>query len=482
MLAHAVPSTNGSVTLLEETTASAGGLIGAGTSTTLVAILGVPVGAPAGDANHQLFGAGGQEAPQAAEGSVVVDVVSTIDDPAASVTLSVNGVGEQPAVVANGQFTVAGVRLHFGPNTLRVAAADQDNNSASKTITVYVDVPSARKPVSLTRDVVLTIDDSLATATVSANDGPPITATRDQASGRFIAKAVPLTQGRNKLVSTATDQDNNSAGKTVFVFVDTSPPPRPTVGVTPSVTTGTNITLTGTKAAGTSLWINGSRVASVSLEATTWSATVPLVEGDNEFAVVAKDAAGNASAENRVNVIVDTLPPVLTINAPAKTNLSPLTVTGTVDDSLTTVTVNGQPAARTRRAFSASVNLVEGPNSVTVIATSPKGYATTKTVPVIRGTIPTIQSVQPLDGKKFYAGSPTTIQAIATDKENDPVTFQVLLDGAILVDWTANASQTWTPTLADRGRRTVEIRVQDGFGGYTSKQVSVYVIRMPVRP
>jgi len=412
----------------------------------------------------------------------VVDVVGTIDDPTATVTLSVNGVGEQPAVIANGQFTVAGVRLHFGPNTLRVTATDQDNNSASKTITVYVDVPSARKPVSLTRDMILTVDDLLAAVTVSANDGQPITAAYDQATGQFIAKAVPLTQGRNKLMATATDQDNNSASKIIFVFVDTSPPPRPTVGLTPSVTTGTSITLTGTKTAGTSLWINGARVETVSLEATTWSTTVPLVEGDNEFAIVAKDVAGNSSAPSLVNVIVDNLPPKVTINTPAKTNLSPLTVTGTVDDSLTTVTVNGKPASRTKRSFTASVDLLEGPNSLTVTATSPNGYVTTKTVEVIRGTIPAILSMQPMDGKKFYAGSTTTIQATAKDKENDPITFQVLLDGAILVDWTANASQAWTPTLGDRGRRTVELRVRDDFGGYASKQVSVYVIRMPVQP
>ncbi|HAM39842.1 MAG TPA: hypothetical protein DCP69_00510, partial [Candidatus Omnitrophica bacterium] len=90
---------------------------------------------------------------------------------------------------------------------------------------------------------------------------------------------------------------------------------------------GSAYTLTGTKTAGTSIWINGTQVVALNSD-TTWSITVTLAEGDNDFVIVAKDAVGNVSTSAVATTVVDNLPPVITAAPPAKTNLTPYALTG----------------------------------------------------------------------------------------------------------------------------------------------------------
>jgi hypothetical protein len=170
----------------------------------------------------------------------------------------------------------------------------------------------------------------------------------------------------------------------------------------------------------------------------------------------------------------------VTCAPPAKTNFNPLVVQGSVDDSLTTVTVNGITASRTARAFEVSVPLTLGANTLSLIATSPNGYTTTRTYPVILGTIPSIQAVQPADASKVYAGMSLTIQITASDAEGDPIEYQVLIDGAPLAAWGSASTQPWTPGLGQLGVRTVTAAVRDAFGGSRTQDVAVFVVRPPI--
>jgi hypothetical protein len=209
-------------------------------------------------------------------------------------------------------------------------------------------------------------------------------------------------------------------------------------------------------------------------------ASVALIEGDNTLVIVTKDAAGNVSTSVTVNVIVDNLPPVVTCAPAAKTNFNPLVVQGSVDDSLTTVTVNWIAATRSARTFEVSVPLTLGANTLSLIARSTNGYTTSRTYPVTLGTIPTIQAVQPPDAAKVYAGASTAIQVSATDGESDPIEYQVLIDGAPLGAWASAATQPWTPGLGQLGLRTVTAAVRDAFGGSRTQDVEVFVVRPPI--
>ena len=347
----------------------------------------------------------------------------------------------------NGTFTVRG-GAQSGPNTY---------STSTKTITVGG-----------------TIDDPAASVVVNGVSAS-VTGTTFQAAG------VTLLEGANTITVTAADLAGNQSSSSLMVHYLPHPPARPTVATTPPAISATSHTLTGTKTPGTSIWINGVEAVPLN-DSTTWSATVRnLVEGDNVFVIVTKDLAGNESASNTVTIVVDNLPPVIgAISAPAKTNSTPVTITGTVDDSLTTVNANGVAATRAGLTFEAALPLSIGLNTVTITATSPNGYISTKTLSVTLGTMPTVTAIQPPNGTKLYAGTAVTVQATATDAENDPLECQILLDGVIVVNWFTNASHPWTPGNANLGLHTLEVRARDGFGGYGSATSQLYILRRPV--
>lgn len=334
------------------------------------------------------------------------------------------------------------------------------------------------------------IDDP--TASVSVNS-LPATIT----GSTFRAEGIPLIEGLNVMSATATDVAGNRSTTSITVTLDTQPPARPTVAITPEVTTANSYTLTGTKIPGSSIWMNGVQVVALN-DQTSWTAVMTLVEGDNEFAITAKDAAGNLSTAARIIIVVDNLPPVisnLTYRDPEgtslrldpttsqpKTNFPQVTIAGQVDDHLTQVRINGVTAKRTGRTFQADVPLNPGPNTLKLVATSPLEHVTTQTLQVILGYLPTVASLMPPDGTKAYVGDSTTFSITATDVDNDPLDYQLLRDGAILVDWTSGASHPWIPTIADLGPHAFEARVRDGFGGFAPKSAEVYVLRKPLPP
>ena len=467
-------SSNGTYTVIQDTVSSAGGRVGGGNPISAQTILGLPA---SGNATNGVFtllgGFGTPQAVCAEPPTTTVTVTGTVND--ATATVTVNGI---TATVSGGTFTAADVTLTLGSNTITAIATDGLGNQTSHAIMVYLDLPDAQKQPMFSIDVTGTTADP--SATVSVN-GVPATVT----SGQFTA-SVPLVSGLNTLTATAVDTANNSVSDAVRVFVPPciQPPPMPTVGTVgpaiPTVTTDNQVTIGGTKTPGTSIWINGAEVVPQD-DLETWTTTLPLVEGDNEFTIVAKDAGGTPSAEVLINVIRDADPPVVTFNPPAKTNFNPLLLTGTVDDSLTTVTINGIVATRTGRTFEVSLPLVLGSNLVDLVAISPNNFTTTQSATIVLGTIPTVDSVSPLDATIVYATQTITLSIIASDLELDPIEYQFLIDGTVLADWSASASQPWTPTLTDIGVRTIQINVRDAYGGSNTQSLEAMVIRIPVQ-
>lgn len=336
-------------------------------------------------------------------------------------------------------------------------------------------VPSL-PPGTRTITVTGTVDDP--SASVLTNG----TAASVDGVGNFSSQ-VTLFEGLNTISVEAVDPAGHRTTQTITVTLDTHPPARPTAVIPSTAFTASTYTLSGTKTPGTSVWVDGVEVVPLD-NATTWSATVSLsVEGDNVFSIITKDTAGNSSATNAVIIVLDNLPPIIQVSAPSKTNLSPLTITGTVDDSLTKVEANGVLASRSGKTFTVAVPLTTlGLNTITVKATSPNGYISTKTLTVTLGSIPTITPLVPAPSTKLYESVSQSILATATDAESDPIEYQFLLNGTILQDWGATSSASWTPSLAQLGRQVVEVKVRDGFGGESIQQSRVYVIRKPVPP
>jgi hypothetical protein len=472
--AASAQSTNGLVLLTQETVSSGGERIGGGNPMVAQTTIGQPVGERVTNGVVTIVSGPMGTSSRFPNPTAAVTIQGTLSETVQTLRLAANG-ADVPVTVSGLSFTAANVPLPFGPNVLTATATDPSGNTGTASITVLVDLPAESKaaaPVAAT-EVRVSCDDPGAAVTVN---GTAATC----AGGLCTAPAVPLTQGLNRLTARATDAASNSAEVSIDVFVDTGLPTRPEVGTysnpLPAVTAQTSITLHGTKAAGAAIWINGA-LAVPADGATAWSAGVALVEGDNILIVTARDLAGNDSAPMRVTVVLDREPPVITADS-VKTNFNPYAFSGSVDDSLTRVLINGQPAQSSGRVFQATLQLVEGPNPVAITATSHFGYVATKDLTVTLGTIPTIGTLQPQDGTLPYLSAPITIQIGATDKEGDPTQHRILLDATVVRDWDAQPSHTWTP--AGVGLHALRGEVRDDFGGSNGVDHEVFVVRPPV--
>lgn len=151
----------------------------------------------------------------------------------------------------------------------------------------------------------------------------------------------------------------------------------------------------------------------------TYTPASALADGSNTVKVDASDYDGNAAAQKSVTFIVDTVPPTLSITAPANnlvTNQAACTVTGVTNDATSspcTVTVklnSGAAQAVTvgeDGTFSKALTLVAGSNTITVVSTDSAGKSSTVTRTVTLDQVaPTIKSVtitpNPVDAGKTY--------------------------------------------------------------------------------
>lgn len=111
-----------------------------------------------------------------------------------------------------------------------------------------------------------------------------------------------------------------------------------------------------------------------------------LEDGAHTISIEASDFDGNAATAKTVTFTIDTIPPTLTLTNPADgliTNKSALVVSGKTDDATSkpvTVTVNGASVAvNSDGSFSKEITLVNGSNTITVVAKDKAGKTTTVT-------------------------------------------------------------------------------------------------------
>lgn len=168
----------------------------------------------------------------------------------------------------------------------------------------------------------------------------------------------------------------------------------------------------------------------------------------------------------------DTTPPNLTVTAPADSLLTrdtSVAVTGSVADrTATTVTVAGQAATLDGSGgWSATAPLVEGANSITVVATDGGGNTTDATRIVMRDhTSPALSVSAPVDGL-VTKDTAVTVSGTAVD----PNGVEVSLNGVPLILGTGG---TFTGTQAlTEGVNYVSIVAEDAVGNNVTVMRSV---------
>ncbi|HSF39574.1 MAG TPA: Ig-like domain-containing protein [Thermoanaerobaculia bacterium] len=312
--------------------------------------------------------------------------------------VKVNGV---PAVVANGTFQLDAFDLG-GEDGLIPLALVARNCGGSVTATAVLDLDTqapvvaidspppgylfGASPIAVTGTVV---DAHLTSVTVKG-----VTAAVE--GQRFTAEGVALSEGDNVLVAVATDAlGRQTSSAAVTVELDST---APTVTITEpgnnDVVSTPQITVRG-EASDPHLRkvvVNG---VTATLSGGEFTASgVPLSEGENRLEALATDTSGNTAPSPPVVVVLDTLPPVLTLDAaalPALTGSATVVVQGTVSDPhLDKVTVNGVEARVTGQDWVAEgITLEEGANAIVARAVDTLGHASeTAPAAVTRDTLP----------------------------------------------------------------------------------------------
>src|SRR5689334_21532363 len=215
------------------------------------------------------------------------------------------------------------VALVAGQNVITLTARDAANNAGTDTITVTYNAPDTTPPsVTITSPTTsvsyCTPTSPLALGgTASDNAGVSSITWSNPASNTWglvtgttsWSASVPLVVGGNAITIQAFDAAGNKGTDTITAAwnpPDTTPPSiqiESTSTETAFTTTATPIDVSGSAADETSLesvsWTNAangpSGAASV---ATTWSASVPLVAGDNRITFVARDSTGNVRSDS----------------------------------------------------------------------------------------------------------------------------------------------------------------------------------------
>jgi Glucodextranase, domain B/PKD domain/Viral BACON domain/Carboxypeptidase regulatory-like domain len=285
--------------------------------------------------------------------------------------------------------------------------------------------------------------------------------------------------GTNLLIAgTVIDFAGAKATASVSLNVDTTPP---ALNITAPLN-GSNFTTAQVTVQGlVSDALSGVRSvtcsgATATITGGAFSCNVTLATGSNTVAITAMDVAGNTSTSNLTLAFVT--PITVQITAPTSLQLfsnNPVTVTGTVSDPTSTVTVGPVTAVQSGGTFTAKgVALREGNNLLTASATSPSGGVGSDTVSVyLDMTPPTVRIGSPAMGAVV-----TSSQIDVTGIVNDEVTGTVNGDQVSVVvngvnATVANRSFAAHGILLVPGQNTITAVATDRAGNISQNQVQV---------
>ncbi|MBX3606480.1 MAG: VCBS domain-containing protein [Piscinibacter sp.] len=408
---------------------------------------------------------------------VVTDSAGTVQTLTTMVAASGSYAIDVPSALAEGSYTVAASATDAAGN----AVTADDNGAIDLTApSLTVDAPA------LTNDSTPTITGttdlpvgSTVTLVVADSAGAVQTLAAAVTSGGTYSVDVPvaLAEGNYTVAASATDAAGNAATANDTGAIDLTAPtltvdaPALTNDSTPTITgttdlpAGSTVTLVVTDSAGavqtltTSVTVGG-----------TYSIDVASALAEGSYAVVASasDSVGNAATANDSGA-VDLTAPSLTVDAPALTNDSTPTITGTTDlpagSTVTLVVTDSAGAAQTVTATVAAGGtyavdvpsaLAEGNYTVVASATDAAGNAATAND---NGAVDLTAPTLTVDAPALTSDSTPTL----TGTTNLPAGSLVTL----VVTDSAGAAQTFTVTAAAGGTFAVDVPSALAEGNYT---------------
>lgn len=325
--------------------------------------------------------------------------------------------------------------LNRAPFNVPVVAKDPSDNTRMLDVAVLVD--NVAPVVTLTADAGTAITTAVFQATATAIDPSPVTVTfklgnapeviATEAGGVFVAPLdIPMVEGSEALVVTATDALGNSATANRAVNIDRLPP---TVTVTSPLANSVHrsaISVSVTTQGQTSSVTASLGASPVTLTGagSTWTGSVPVPAGDftaRTLTVTAVDSGGN-QVVSTVAVNTDTVAPVIAFTAPtAGRKFKVSDFTGGNDVAVTWTVTDGDTNAATTHfdgaAFSGTTRNVvtsptDNPTSYTRAVNAADRAGNTATASImfsVDRVAPTIVSWTPAAGTRNLVGASTVI-------------------------------------------------------------------------
>ena len=263
---------------------------------------------------------------------------------------------------------------------------------------------------------------------------------------------------------------NQEDANTLALKVKTTAPQiAVTAPIEGAVVSSASLMVTGRTEAGSSVTVNG--VAATVQPTGDFSASVNLAEGANAVQVTATDVAGNIG-QSRVNVTLDTKPPVLTITEPkiySTVMTQQITVSGKTEAGAT-VTVAGSPVSvGADGSFSVKYMFTkEGLNVIDITATDPAGNAAKTSIPVtyVARTVIRLQvgnkTAMVNDASKTLQAAPVNVKGVV----NVPLRF---------IGEAFGATVEWEPVFKivriQLGATTIYLQVGSNYASVNGKKV-----------
>ncbi len=277
-----------------------------------------------------------------------------------------------------------------GPHSATMLVADIAGNVQTETWSWIVDNTPPTIALSnpagdmYTQTAAFTVAGTALTAVNVTVNGAGVAV--DPLTGRF-SYPMTLAAGPNAITVVATDAVGNAATVTRTVILDATAPGLINVrSSAPAVTNADSTVISGTVSEEvSSLTVNGMGVF-VQADG-SFSVRMALTEGTNTFAVAATDLAGNLRTLT-LTVERDTVPPVITMNAPSPSAYitevnNTVVISGTVTGGAGLVTVNGLVVTLAANgAFSRQFALTVGSNLFVIEAQDDAGNRATGTLTV----------------------------------------------------------------------------------------------------
>ncbi|MFY0670117.1 MAG: Ig-like domain repeat protein, partial [Alteromonas stellipolaris] len=393
-------------------------------------------------------------------------LTGSVDDPTATVVVTINGADYTATNNGNGTWTLADdavVALAEGSYTATVTATDPEGNVGTNTGTVVIDTTAPTVAINdlttndTTPELTGTVNDPNAVVVVTI-DGNDYTATNNGDGTWTLADnaVATLAEGSYPTSVSATDAAGNTVTNTGTVVIDTT---APTVAINDLTTNDTTPELTGTvndPNAVVVVTINGNNYTATNNGDGTWTladdAVANLAEGSYTATVTATDTEGNVGTTTGT-VVIDTTAPTVAMNDLTTNDTTP-ELTGTVNDpnAVVVVTIDGNDYTATNNgdgtwtlADNAVATLAEGSYPTSVSVTDAAGNTVTNTGTVV------VDTTAPTVAINDLTTNDTTPELTGTVNDTNAVVV-VTIDGN---DYTATNNGDGTWTLADNAVATL---------------------------